>query len=153
YVTRALTAAARGCLEPSPGTTAYVAADGAVATTALTSLHAITAPGDLVALTAFTTQTTTGDSEAIAADIAGRTFHVNGAPTCTTMPDYRQCELSFDAGNYMDAMDHVPVIGATGDANPISTYTLKISVWLPLTGTPPFRTLVFGHGLGSGRDQ
>ena len=156
YVTRALTPAAGGCLEPSPATAALLAAPDADATLALDALHAlgVTATAtDVVALTVFPTQTTTGDSEAVAADVDGRTFHVAGAPVCTAMPTYRQCELSFEAGDYMDASHHVPLIGAGGDASPQSTYTLKVSVWLPLTGTPPFRTVVYGHGLGSGREQ
>lgn len=159
YVTRRLTAAAGGCLEPSPAHARELAAPSAeaqTALTALTALGAIAGPRDLVALTVFPTQTTTGDSQAVAADIAPRGFTVSARTPCADDPmgRFRQCEVRFAAGNYLDAQGHLPPLGATGDAEPRATYTLRATVWLPMgRGAGPYRTIVFGHGLGGDRSQ
>lgn len=160
YVTRRLTGAARGCLEPSPALTAVLAApagDAARAVGALTSLGAISSAQDLVALTVYPTQSTTGDSRAVAADIAARDFSVSARAPCAVdmARQYRACELQFAAGNYLDARHHLPVTGAQGHPSPLSTYTLRATVWLPLAGrgAAPYRTIVYGHGLGGGRSQ
>lgn len=160
FVTRRLTVAARGCLEPSAAMATELAAptaDDGEAITALMGLGVITGASDLVALDVFPTQTTTDESEAVAADIAPRSFTVSARHGCTDDPmgRWRQCELEFVAQNYLDAMDHLPPIPPGGAATPQSTYTLPVTVWLPPVGvgTPPYRVAVFGHGLGSGRLQ
>jgi len=158
YVTRALTAAAGGCLEPSAGMAARLAApsaDDARAIAALTSLGIIASAGDLVSLVVYPTQSITADSEAVAADILTRDFALTAPPTCTpdAMGRWRECQASFVAGDYRDAEAHFPARARGAAAAPQSTYTLPVTFWLPPTGTGPFPTLLFGHGLGSGRDQ
>lgn len=160
YVTRRLTDAAGGCLAPSASTARELAtptADTTRAITALTSLGAITGAGDLVALTAYPTQTTTGDSQAVAADIAPRAFAVSARRPCVddAMGRYRACEVEFSAGDYLDAAEHLSPLGAAGDAEPRAMYTLKATVWLPRGAamSPPYRTIVYGHGLGGDRSQ
>jgi hypothetical protein len=37
--------------------------------------------------------------------------------------------------------------------SPVSSYRVPLRVWLPPTGSAPYRTVLFGHGLGSGREQ
>lgn len=160
YVTRRLAPAATGgCLAPSAAMArdlAVPSADTGAAVRALTALSVVTGPSDVVALTAFPTQTTTGDSQAVAADIAGRDFTVSARTPCApdAMGRYRVCELSFVAGNYLDAEGHLPLLGAMGDAEPRTTYTLRATAWLPMApSTMPYRTIVYGHGLGGDRSQ
>jgi fermentation-respiration switch protein FrsA (DUF1100 family) len=159
YVSRRVTAAAGGCLEPSDAfarSLAAPSAEAATAITALTSLGVITAARDLVALSPFVTQTIARDSQAVAADIAPRSFSASARRPCVddAMGRFRRCEVDFVAGNYLDAMGHLPAAGAAG-LTPRSMYTLKATVWLPPTGrgTSPYRTIVFGHGLGGDRSQ
>ena len=124
--------------------------DTARAVAALTSLGALRTARDLVSLTVFPTQTVTEESVAVARDIAGRSFSVSARRPCTDDPmgRFRACELEFVAGDYLDAQHHL-----AGDARPQRTYTLKATVWLPRSGAGPYRTLVYGHGLGGGRAQ
>ncbi len=157
YLSRALTAAARGCLEPSPAMRATIATPDAPTTQALAALMAVGAvsgPSDVVALTVFGTQSTTDDSQAVATDIASRTFAFRTAPMCTTEAQWRRCELQLPAGDYRgaDRVYHPPM---TGSPAPVANYVLPVTVWLPLAGmgTAPYPTIVFGHGLGGGRTQ
>ncbi len=156
FVTRALTPAARGCLEPSSALAGVLAAptpEVTQAIAAMTSLGIIDDPSaDLVALTVYPTETTTDDSEAVAADIASRTVTLEAPPTCTDEALWRRCEGAFVAGDYRDA-DGVLRRAPGAPKPPVTTYRLPVTFWLPLTGTGPFPTLVYGHGLGSGRDQ
>lgn len=159
YVSRRLTTAAGGCLDVTDAVARELAApsaDAAAAITALRTLGVITAARDLVALSAFVTQTVARDSQAVAADVAGRGFTVAARRPCVddAMGRYRRCEFDFAAGNYLDAMGHLPEAGA-GGLSPRATYTLKATVWLPPTGRgmSPYRTIVYGHGLGGDRSQ
>lgn len=156
FVTRDLTAAARGCLEPSPSMAALTSAPGprdAEAIAALTDLGVIADPSDLVALTTFPVQTLTEDSRAIAADIAGRVPTPIDAPVCVDEASWRRCEGSFEAIDYRGA-DAV-IVRDPGDPLDTSvTYRLPYTVWLPLGASgEPLPTIVWGSGLGSGREQ
>jgi hypothetical protein len=155
FVTRAVTAAAGGCVEPSADLAATLAAPDMrtqAALGALTTVGAITAPSDLVGLIAYPTQSTTADSVAVAADIATRTFDWMGTPTCTDETNWRHCEGHFVAQEYRDA-DRVYRRARGAAASPRSTYVLPVSIWLPLHRTGPVPMLIYGHGLGGGRDQ
>ncbi len=156
YVTRELTTAARGCLEPSPSMVDLLAAPGprdAEALAALTDLGVIAEPSDLVAITTFPIQTLTDDSLTIAADIAGRVPAEIDAPACVDGAEWRRCEGSFEAIDYRG--DDAMILRDPGDPlDTDTTYRLPYTVWLPLE--PPAEalpTIVWGSGLGSGRGQ
>ena len=158
FTTRALTGAAGGCFEPSPAMAARLAAPSAEdqrALDALVSLGIIASAGEVVSLVVYPTQSIVDDSEAVAADVLTRDFALDGAPTCT--PDaamrWRQCEGAFVAGDYRDSAGHFPPHARGAPAAPQNTYRVPITFWLPFAGTGPFPTLVYGHGLGGGRDQ
>lgn len=158
FVTRDLTPAARGCLAPSTAMAARLASPSAEdqrALGALTTLGLITSASDLVSLVVYPTQSIVADSEAVAADVLTRDFALDGAPVCT--PDasarWRQCEAAFVAGDYRDADGHFPARAPGAPAAPQRTYRVPVTFWLPFTGAGPFPTLVYGHGLGGGRDQ
>jgi hypothetical protein len=156
YVTRRLVSAtAANCIEASPALRRLLAEpsdDVREAVEALTRLGAIAGPDDLMALSVFTTQTTTSESQAVAADIGTRAFTVASRRPCVNDPmgRYRSCEFDFAAGNYLDASRHLP----SPPSSPHATYTLKATVWLPMERTSgALRTIVYGHGLGGDRSQ
>lgn len=158
FVTRDLTAAARGCLDPSEAMAARLAApsaDDQRALDAMIGLGIVGSASEVVSLVVYPTQSVAEGSEAVAADVLARDFALDAAPTCT--PDaasrWRQCEAAFVAGDYRDADGHFPRRIAGSPAVPLRTYRVPITFWLPFTGTGPFPTLVYGHGLGGGRDQ
>lgn len=148
FFTRALTSAAGGCLEPSEGTAAVIATPDARTADALTALETLGIPREaLVALAVYPVGTLTVDSLDVAEDIRGRDFEAASAPACTDEPDFRRCRLSFEARDYRDADG---VYRGLGHARP---YVLPVTAWLPREGEGPFPTLVWGSGLGSGREQ
>jgi len=100
----------------------------------------------------FPTMPATDDSCQVAADVATRDYTFDGTATCTTEADFIQCETQFVATDYR-AADAVLV---RNPGEPIvrgASYTIPVTVWLPLTGTAPYPTLVYGHGLGGDRHQ
>ena len=109
-------------------------------------------PGDVSGATVFTTQHTVDDSVAIAKFIRGAaapTYTAIGActdpgPTAT----YVICEGSFPASDFRIAERAV-----AEDHMPQATYTLPVTTYLPKTGTAPFPTIIYGHGLGGDRHQ
>ncbi len=156
FVTRELTSAARGCLEPSPSMVDLLADPGprdAEALAALTALEVITEPSDLVAITTFPIQTLTDDSRVIAADIAGRVPPELDAPACVDEAEWRRCEGSFEAIDYRG--EDAVIVRDPGDAlDTGTTYRLPYTVWLPLEApAEALPTIVWGSGLGSGRGQ
>jgi hypothetical protein len=155
FVSRALTNAARGCLEPSAEmrmqlTTPDTRTTAAIA--ALVSLGAIHDATDLVGLIAYPTQSTTPDSVAVAADVHARSYDWMAPPTCTNEATWRHCEGHFVAQEYRGT-DGVFRRTAGAPAVPQSTYVLPVSLWLPLHPTGPSPMLIYGHGLGGDRSQ
>lgn len=155
FVTRALTDAAGGCLEPSGATQALLDAPDArtqEAIDALVALEVITSADDLVALAVTPVQTLTDDSRAVAEDIVARDYVREAEPVCTDEELFVRCETSFVAWDFRGA-DGV-LSRNPGDAiAPSRRYELPITAWLPKEGTAPFPTIVWGSGLGSGREQ
>ncbi len=103
-------------------------------------------PASVSALALFSTQSTTELSQATAKDIAGRKFKWLSPGSCSEEPLYRKCVRPFGAFDYRDGRLVV-------DGTPQTPYTLKATVWLPKGKPGPYAAAVFGHGLGSGRDQ
>jgi hypothetical protein len=154
FITRALTDAAGGCLEPSEAMAAELAAPSpelADAIDALIGLGVIESAEDLVAISAFVTQSTVDQSLAIAADIAARDYAVDAPLACVTTAAWTQCDGTFTAFDYRDADGVIRQDPAA--VSPVSTYQVPLRVWLPPSGAAPYRTVLFGHGLGSGREQ
>ncbi|MEM9074850.1 MAG: hypothetical protein AAGE52_40510 [Myxococcota bacterium] len=155
YVTRALTAAAGGCLEPSESTAALLAAPDETtqqALDAMIDLGIVETSEEIVAISVFPVQTLTDDSRAIAADIAGRDYVRLAEPVCTDEEFFRRCVTSFEAQDYRG--EDGAIRRNPGDPiSPMRSYVLPVTAWLPLEGEGPFPTLVWGSGLGSGREQ
>ena len=146
-------AADGGCIAPSPALIHLLQGDATdpkllrLTLRARTALQALNiAPGMVSALALFTTQSTVQQSIAVAKDIAARKFGWSGPAVCTDLPLFRKCVRPFGAFDYRDGR-------LVGDGTPKTPYTLKVTAWLP-KGPPQARpTAIFGHGLGSGRDQ
>lgn len=155
YVTRALTDAAGGCLEPSPTTVALLASPDpatADAIDALATLGVVEGTSELVAITAYPTQSVYEDAVAIAADVAARDFDFATAPACTDDTDFTRCVGSFVAGDYRDEEAGVIRRAVGAAATPATTYTIPFTIWLPRTRTGPVPVLLFQHGLTSNRE-
>ena len=155
FVSRALTTAAGGCLEPSSELRAQLTAPNTrtqAAIDALVRVGAIHDANDLVGLVAYPTQSTTPDSVAVAADVRARTYDWTAPPTCTNETRWRHCEGHFVAQEYRGT-DGVMRRARGAAATPVSTYVLPVSLWLPLHATGPVPMLIYGHGLGGGRSQ
>jgi dienelactone hydrolase len=117
----------------------------------LIAAKTITGRGDLSAAVVFTTQHTVDDSVTIAKDIRTKTFAYKRAATpCTDSgKGYRICDGSFGGFDYRDdtkALDDA-------DLSAHAPWTIPVSVYLPATGTGPFPTLIYGHGLAGKRQE
>ena len=153
FLTRALTAAAGGCLEPSPAMSAVIAsAESEEAIEALVALGAITSASELVALTVFPTQSIEEDTLAVADDIAARAAPTLIASSCTTEARFVRCDARFLAQDYRDE-DGVMRRDAGAAATPVASYEVPVTFWLPLEGEPPYPTIHYGHGLTGDHSQ
>ncbi|AKF06885.1 hypothetical protein [Sandaracinus amylolyticus] len=156
FVTRALTDAARGCLEPSRDMRALIASpddDTRAAIDALVALGAIASADELVAISAFPTQSIEEDSVAVATDVATHEHVYASTPTCVEETSWTRCETTFEAYDYRDPEDGVMRRPRGEPATPRATYTVPNTMWLPREGEGPFPVLVFGHGLTGSRSQ
>jgi pimeloyl-ACP methyl ester carboxylesterase len=103
---------------------------------------------DLAVGTVFTTQSAHHASVAIAETIRGRTYAYT-ALGCTETALFRECQGSFESDDFrVDGRavdDLMPAVQATR--------TQPVTVWLPLDAPGPYPAILFGHGLGSGREQ
>jgi len=115
-------------------------------------LGGVSAPEQIAGVVVFTTQSVHEDAIAIADDIRQRTVSSDNI-TCTDAATWTFCEGSFTAIDYRGSD------GLIGDElDTTSTYELEFSIWLPTESPGPYGgagypVLVFGHGLGGGRDQ
>ncbi|MFH2005302.1 MAG: hypothetical protein ABI333_01830 [bacterium] len=116
---------------------------------ALVTAGTVVGPEELTAAVVFTTQSTWETSAEVAAQIRASSFTYRSLGACVDFSEFRECEGEFDADDFrVDGR-------AVDDANPAPQrrYTIPITTWLPTTGTPPYPTLIFGHGLGGDRHQ
>ncbi len=116
----------------------------------LTEAGTIDHAGEISAAVVFTTQHTVEDSVAVADDIRDRSYAYGPVGDCVDgSAGFRTCEGEFQAHDYRVNGRYVD------EANPSvqSTYTLKTVTYLPDAAQPPYRTLIFGHGLGGDRYQ
>jgi hypothetical protein len=153
FLTRALTAAAGGCLEPSPAMSwAIASADAQEAIDALVAVGAIASASELVALSVFPTQSIEEDTLAVADDVAARAAPALIDASCTTEALFVRCEARFLAQDYRDP-DGVMRRDAGEPAAPVASYEVPVTFWLPLEGEPPYPTIHYGHGLSGDHSQ
>lgn len=132
---------------------ARVAPRMAAAADAFVAAGGAASADELAAVVVFTTQSIFEGSFAVAADIAARDVAPSPGIECATETLWVRCEGFVDAVDYRGAdgwIDDAPVAG--------DSYALPFTVWLPLSppgayGGDAYPTLVYGHGLGGGREQ
>lgn len=117
----------------------------------LVSMKTIATAADLSAALVFTTQHTVEDSATIAADIRTKSFAYTSSGACTAGadPSYRICEGTFGAWDYRKNHHAIDETDLTAH----DPYTIPITTYLPATGTAPFPTILYGHGLNGDRHQ
>lgn len=162
-VTNRVTDANGTCVAPSPAMKDLLeakATDPALARLAgkigdlvdrLVAAKTITDPHELTSAVVFTTQHTVDDSAAIAAKIRTKAVAYTPVGPCADDPNkaYLICEGTFPADDFR--VDKRAVDEATHA--PQASYTIKVTTYLPKTGQPPFRTMIYGHGLNGDRSQ
>jgi hypothetical protein len=157
FVTSALEPAARGCIERSPAVDARLSGtlgpDEQAALDALVALGVVRDVSELVTLVAYPTQSIVEDALAVRADLEANRPTWASAPSCTTEPEWTRCEGVLRARTYQDPADGVIRRARGAPATSYGTYELPVTIWLPPTGTAPYRTLVYGHGLTGTREQ
>lgn len=109
---------------------------------------------DLVALTTFTVQNPIAKSKRIAEYVTSQPPLIESREPCVTKSLWKQCTVAFRGFRYMDEELR---IDDNEDGVPISEYTLKAEVFIPLVegkyGGTPYPTVIFGHGLGGKRQD
>ena len=117
---------------------------------ALEQLGVPSALGDLSAAAVFTTQHTVEDSAAIATAIRDAPVSYSAVDSCTDPGgDFLVCEGELLVSDFRVDGHHID----EDDLNPQGSYTLSVTTYLPKTGTAPFRTIIYGHGLNGDRHQ
>jgi hypothetical protein len=101
-------------------------------------------PGDVSAMTVFTTHDDVATLAAAAADAREQSYDWSAPPTCTEEEALVHCTGTFDDHDYRDPL------GAVLGASPVATWSLPVDMWLP-KGEGPFPTLILGHPLGGSR--
>jgi len=105
---------------------------------------------DLSGAVVFTTQHTVEDSAAIASAIRNTTPGYTAVDSCTDPGgDFLICEGQLEASDFRVDGHHVDEADLTAQ----DSTTLSVTTYLPKTGTAPFRTIVYGHGLNGDRHQ
>jgi hypothetical protein len=142
-----------GCIAPSAPLRALLSgADTDPASARLASrfahLRALVplAPGEISALSLFTTQAITPVTLEQRDDIRATTYDWAAPPTCSTTQRARVCSGTFEAKDYRRE-------GYLGTPTPPSTYRLPVHLWLPKDTSLTAPVMVFGHGLGGDSDQ
>lgn len=157
FVTEALTPAARGCIERSPAVEARLSGtlgpEEQAALDALVSLGVVRDVSELVTLVAYPTQSIVEDALAVRADLEANRPTWASEPTCARETEWMRCEGVMRARTYQDPADGVIRRARGAAATSHGTYELPVTIWLPPTGTAPYRTLVYGHGLTGTREQ
>lgn len=163
-VTNRLRATDGGCFAPSTTMSALLAGTEASEAGArlapayaglvekLVALGTIASARELAGAVVVTTGSTWQTSAAIAADVRTRhpTYTGAGCVDPGAATPYLVCRGSFDAVDYRKDGAYVD------DAAPTShqtSYALPLVAYVPKAGTPPFKTFVYGHGLGGDKTQ
>jgi len=142
------------CLGASPGMRGLLdTADGTVgqAVDALTGLGVIASSAELAVLQPYPTQSARRVSLAIAEHIAAQPDSAFGLSdtSCEQEDDFTYCTSVFAASDYRN--DDGVVTVDVDDVQPQAPWDIVVHAWLPLKGTAPYPTILYGHGLtGSG---
>ena len=108
------------------------------------------APEEVGAMVVYTTQSAEAVDAAVAADIATRSYTLDGPLTCADEGGWRDCRGSITVGDYREA----GVVPADEPVAVRSSYSLPLAVWLPPAATPgPYPVALCGHGLGGSKTQ
>ena len=153
-----------GCVSPSPTMQALLegsATDPALASTqtavgevtaALVEIGAVDFPQELTAAVRFTTQTTVDQSMAIADEIRSTqppSFVPDGPCEDPGMDAaYLRCSGVIDVLDFTNNAERV-----AADLSSSGSYDVPTVVYLPKTGSAPWSTILYGHGLGGDRAQ
>lgn len=103
-------------------------------------------PHDLGGAVVFTTQTTTGQSEAVAAWIREAQVGWEDEFRCTDDDDYVECVGAVAGHDFRTN-------GVVKGAEPDSDWELPVTFWLPKDAPRPAPMIIVGHGLGGDRSQ
>jgi len=121
-------------------------------------LGGVTSTDELVGVVVFTTQSIYEDALAIAADVESRDIAADAGIECVAEALWVRCDGTFTAVDYRGPDGFIEEIDGAPDTS--TTYTLPFTAWLPLVppaeapyGGDAYPTLIYGHGLGSGRSQ
>jgi pimeloyl-ACP methyl ester carboxylesterase len=163
-VTTAATDEAGSCVAPSPAMQSLL--DGSASDAGLVRMvprvaeivdalvmqDAISSAFDVTAAVAFTTEHTIDDSATIAAEIRdGDAPAYTSAGDCVDadpMLPYLKCTATLDVVDYTGEDEAV-----ADDLSAQGGYALPVRIWLPKTGTAPYPTFIYGHGLGGDKDE
>ena len=154
-ITNALTDSSGACIAPSAGlkkllegrTDGDERADWHVARLRTAAKAAKVEPKDVAAILAFTTQSTVDDSVAAAEHIAKLPLKWADKPTCKPSNGvFIECERPFVATDFRTPSGRI-------DPKSSKTWQLSARIWLPANKPGPWPTVIYGHGLGSGRSQ
>ncbi len=138
--------------DPADATSGRVAERMRAAATSYINAGGAASVDDIAGVIVFTTQSVHEHGIAIAADIRQRSVTSDDI-SCVDETLWRKCDGTFVAIDYRGANG---VIGDELDTS--TTYTLEFTIWLPSANPGPYGgdaypVLIYGHGLGGGRDQ
>ena len=152
-VTTAATDAQGGCLAPAEATQALLHGepeDPLVAEAAPRYRAALTDlgldPADISALSVFTTQDDGDTIAAVAAQEAEAPVSWTSEPDCVDRRGIAECSLTLTLRDRRNAVGLVDPEAAPVEAE------IPVTIWLPESDTP-LPVVVYGHGLGSTRDE
>ncbi|MEM7157089.1 MAG: hypothetical protein AAF799_29825 [Myxococcota bacterium] len=121
------------------------------ALTALRDMGVVESGDDLATLQPYPTQSTARVSYAVAEHIANMPeseFTLTDT-TCELTEEFNYCTSTFSSTDYRNAEGVVTVDVDAVEGQ--TSWDLVVHSWLPLTGTAPYPTVLYGHGLtGSG---
>ncbi len=102
------------------------------------------APGDVSAMTTFTTHDDLAPVIDAAASARASPAAFDANPACVTESDRRVCELTITLNDYRDDR-------SVDDGDADATYSVPVTAWLPLETTTPVPVVFYGHGLNGAR--
>jgi dienelactone hydrolase len=106
---------------------------------------------EIVAATAYTTQSIFEEDDAVAAALAGEVYSFEPGD-CADDGTVVSCELGLEVWDLLgedDVFDEQPLDDITLERR----YTLPVTVHLPVGKEGPFPVMIYGHGLGGDRGE
>jgi dienelactone hydrolase len=140
------------CVSPSPLLRAHLTGPSPRHDAHLAALGGLGwSPGEVGAMTLFTTQSAGLDDAEVLADIGAASLRLDGPMSCEAGSERVTCDGTVTVGDYRD-----PTTGVVPAGEPLvvrQTYALPVSLWLPPDdgAGAPYPVAVCGHGLGGTR--